>query len=334
MDNIELEARRLKRGPSYDVLPQQDGDQQNHPTDQLDDSDLGAFMPQTALSPNSTSSSLLAEVEPQESAFKLPPTSYSQAPISRRIWRHVAIATAGLVLIMVPVGLLIMTLYEDDAVSINQQGFTYCNMNGLLPGSGTEDSFSELFNINVAFGTLSFGTAKIVDLVWDVGVSRCGQALLGWITYRVNTASLLRLMETQPVSYDLYSSLSFSWTTLASLVPVARAFFTKLGFRRKLLILWLLLSIVWVAVWPTFTNAMTGYIAENDTLVKLMNGTGYGELGDISAQDNLAFRFYNYSIYSPPDSAGHAMGPIITNSGPNVTLWNDLNRSEHLYEII
>jgi hypothetical protein len=131
----------------------------------------------------------------------------------------------------------------------------------------SEDAFSAIFNINVAFGRLPFGTAKLIDLVWDVGFSRCGQAMLRWITYQVNTAALLRIMETHPVSYEFYLSLSLSWTTFASLVPVTRAFFTKLGFRKRLLILWLVLSIIWVAMWPIITNAMTGYIAENDTLV-------------------------------------------------------------------
>lgn len=331
MEDIELEARRSKWGPSYDAIPQQDGGQKNAPANQLGDSDIAASIPHTELSPKSTSNSLLAEVEPQESTFKLPPKSYSQASIRQRIWKHVAIAAAGLVLIMIPLGLLIMTLYEDDIAHIDQQGYTFCKSNGLLPGTGLEDSFSELFNINVAFGTLSFGTAKIIDLIWDVGVSRGGQALLGWITYRVNTASLLRLMETQPVSYDLYSSLSFSWTTIASLVPVTKAFFTKLGFRRKLLILWLLLSIVWVAIWPTITNAMTGYIAENNTLVKLKNATGYGEFEDISAQGNLAFQFFNYTISSPSDR-DNVTGPIITRTGPNTTLWNDLNRSKYSFK--
>jgi hypothetical protein len=113
--------------------------------------------------------------------------------------------------------------------------------------------------------------------------------MLGWITYRVNTAALVWIMETRPVSYDLFSTLSLSWSSVASLGPVIKSFFTKLGFLKKLILLWMVLSILWVALWPTITNPMTGYIAENNTLVKLKGEDGYGNFSVIGNLANLAF---------------------------------------------
>lgn len=147
--------------------------------------------------------------------------------------------------------------------------------------------------------------------------------MLGWITYRVNTAALVWIMEIRPVSYDLFSTLSLSWSSVASLGPVIKSFFTKLGFRKKLILLWMVLSILWVALWPTITNAMTGYIAENNTLVKLKGEDGYGNFTVIGNLANLAFQFYNSSSIPAISSGGSPapIGPILLSSGPNATLW-------------
>lgn len=324
MDYIELEARRA-RGRPYDVVPQEDRGRLT-PLASNDGYAASDTKAQIGEYDNSISRSMLAEAQPQESTFRLPPKSYSLTPRNKRVWKHIAIGSAALILVVVPIAILIPILYANDASLFAPQGFTYCDLYGQSAMTTSEDSFSTIFNVDVAFGNLSFGTAKIIDLIWDVGFSRCGQAMLGWITYQINTAVLLRIMETHPVSYDFYLSLSFSWSSFASLVPVTRALFTKLGFRKRLLVLWLLLSIIWVAAWPTITNAMTGYVAENHTLVKLIDEDGYVPLKDLEDSDNLAFQFYSaatgaYNYSQPPQVP---IGPILTNSGPNITLWQQL----------
>jgi hypothetical protein len=77
-------------------------------------------------------------------------------------------------------------------------------------GDPETTSFSTVLNIDSTFGVLSFGMAKFIDLVWDIVISRGGQALLGWITYKVYTAALMKIMETHIVSSDLYASLTLS----------------------------------------------------------------------------------------------------------------------------
>jgi hypothetical protein len=131
MDYIKLEARRSRWGP-YDVVPQQDRGQQTPPACN-DELSAGGSKPQMNLSHNSISRSILAEAEPQESTFKLPPRSYSRTPTSKRLWKHVATGTAVLLLVMIPIGILLLVVYASDASSFDQQGFTYCNSDGLLP---------------------------------------------------------------------------------------------------------------------------------------------------------------------------------------------------------
>ena len=131
---------------------------------------------------------------------------------------------------------------------------TFCtSVEGEDQGASISSSFSAILNVSVAYGTLSFGTAKLVDLVWDVFVSRGGQIGLGYIAYRVHNAALLRIMEDRLVSFDLYANMTLSWANIWGLRPIIKALFTKLGFKRKLLLLWVAVSIIWVAIWPTIT---------------------------------------------------------------------------------
>jgi len=179
------------------------------------------------------------------------------------------------------------------------------------------------------FGNLSFGRAKFIDLIWDVGFSRGGQAFLAWMTYQVYAGAIVRIMETHRVSYDMFATFSLSHPTLLDLWPLSNTFFTRLGVSRKLLLLWVALSILWVALWPTITNAMTGYIGSNSTLVKLQNATGYGNYSDIANSYTLAFQYLNIQL---PDShyiGGYAaVGPVLTRTGPNVPLWSSLTNSK------
>jgi hypothetical protein len=80
----------------------------------------------------------------------------------------------------------------------------------------------DILNIDIAFGDLSFSQAKLIDLVWDIGFSRGGQVFLGWFTYKVHTAAMIRIMETDKVSYDFFTASLFYWPRLWHLVPYGR----------------------------------------------------------------------------------------------------------------
>jgi len=88
---------------------------------------------------------------------------------------------------------------------------TWCSYGAYgFEGDPETTSFSTVLNIDSPFGVLSSGMAKFIDLVWDIVISRGGQALLGWITYKVYTAGSMKIMETHIISYDLYASLTLS----------------------------------------------------------------------------------------------------------------------------
>lgn len=150
-------------------------------------------------------------------------------------------------------------------------GFGGCTPAGdFLPPS--EDDYNKwdienIFQITVGFGSLSFATAKAIDVCWDVVVSRGGQAILVGVAYVVYTSTLVRTMENSAVSYRTFAALTFEAATLTTIFRLAQDFWTNTAIRARLAVFWIILSSMWVAAFPTYTSAMTGYAANTGSFV-------------------------------------------------------------------
>jgi hypothetical protein len=182
-----------------------------------------------------------------------------------------------------------MLNYDMQDGDKNTPATTFCTNPESLGLPDTNATISTLFSITNGYGSFSFVMARFIDLVWDLVISRGRQALLAWISYRVYTDSLLRIMESQLVSYNLYSTLTLSWPSILSLVPLTKSIFSLPGFRSKVLLMWLALSSLWIAFWPSITNALTGYIPENNTFVQLKNGMAFVNYNEIAITSNIGF---------------------------------------------
>lgn len=262
--------------------------------------------------------------------LKLPPKAFYPLPRKTRVRRHILIAAAAFLSTGVFVAIVLITYYGPGSSNrIYNQGETYCTALAL---ANREHENNSWLNINTAFGKLTFTQARVADLSWDIIVSRCGQGLLGWITYRVYTAVLLLIMEERHVSYELYSTITLSYANITTLGPLVKAIFAKLGWRRNLLLLWLVLSVIWVAAWPLLTNAMTGYVNRSDSLVKVSGAAVYANYTDMANTDTLGFRFYNFSTSHDMNNSGttYALGPVLLNSGPDIPLWNTLKTGQFI----
>ena len=75
---------------------------------------------------------------------------------------HIAIATTALLLITMPVGIPILSLITGKSTG-QAPGDTYCTTGDYYTAASV--GFSTVFNNDTAFGTLSFGAAKFIDLV-------------------------------------------------------------------------------------------------------------------------------------------------------------------------
>jgi hypothetical protein len=125
---------------------------------------------------NSILKSTLSSMESRDSPSKVAPRSISQTPVAKRIRMHIAIATTALMQIIIPVGILMLSLITVKSTG-QAPGDTYCTTGDYYTTAST--GISTVFNNNTAFGILSFGTAKFIDIVWDTGFSRCCQTILG-----------------------------------------------------------------------------------------------------------------------------------------------------------
>jgi hypothetical protein len=315
MDGVSRTSRSGMSVIAYDALPQQDGNMPSalHPYHQNK-----GIMSTGNEKLFHTSSSLPDSIPNVDisrgSTYRLPPKSYEKPSRRKRILIHVAYAVTFIVSLGLLWGGFFLAIISFSSLEGLFLDTTFCT--SLDEQAVVDTSISSLLNIDTAYGNLSFGLAKLIDLAWDVLVSRGGQILLGWVAYKVHTAVLLRIMEEKLIPYDLYATMALQLTTVRSLRPLVKTFFIMFGFRKKLLLLWLSLSIIWIAIWPTITNAMTGYIALENTLVKLKDDLGYANFTEIVVNNNLAFRY----------NATDWMGPILTSSGPDVELWSELQQ--------
>jgi hypothetical protein len=145
---------------------------------------------------------------------------------------------------------------------------------GLTPSSAVAYVLTHraFYTLNIIFGSYSFAAVKAIDVTWDLVVGRAGQFLLGLISYRVLADSLLAIMESDPVSYELYSAISISGSGVLSAAYLVKQFMCGSSWKHVCLLFPLALSLAWVLAWPTVMRAMTGYAAKEDLFIRLLNG--------------------------------------------------------------
>ncbi|KAL9618970.1 MAG: hypothetical protein Q9160_006364 [Pyrenula sp. 1 TL-2023] len=178
--------------------------------------------------------------------------------------------------VLIVAWVVLITVIVDRIGKVEQYGVGGCTPadDFLAPYQGTYNRWdvSKIFQITVGFGTLSFSKAKLIDTVWDVVVGRGGQSALMSIAYKIYTSALMRILENSTVSYRIFAALTFETATLATIYNLVRDFWTNAKLYAKFAILWILLSSAWIALFPTFTSAMTGYAANVDELVSAKDG--------------------------------------------------------------
>lgn len=141
--------------------------------------------------------------------------------------------------------------------------FTHCNFNGIFTPYDQPSislwAISGFFYISVSWGKMAFSTAKFIDIVWDIAVGRAGQALLAFITFRVSSQYLAMAMREAPVSYNTFESLAFVPPSLIRTGRLAGDLLTNRGWRARLIIIWIVLSSLFVLSFSTLVTAMSGY---------------------------------------------------------------------------
>lgn len=127
------------------------------------------------------------------------------------------------------------------------------------PQNSTVMGVEAMFVLDLTFGSFTFAQVKTIDVAWDILVGRGAQFIAWWVSYRVFSDALLRLIERHPAPYEAFmrlgldgASLGTGWTLLAEL-------FRKWSKRTWALFFFMLLSTIYVLSIPAVVSAMTGY---------------------------------------------------------------------------
>lgn len=121
----------------------------------------------------------------------------------------------------------------------------------------SDENMAPVFGINYSIGVLSFTTAKWIDVAFDVVIGHGGQALLCWVSYRAILDTLVYIMESDSVTYELYITLTMSGSTVLTLLALLRRMWTTWEHRGRMTLIFL--ATVYVLIFPTLMAAMTGY---------------------------------------------------------------------------
>lgn len=116
---------------------------------------------------------------------------------------------------------------------------------------------------------MTFAQAKAIDLVWNTILGRTLQTLIAIFAYNVTMKALMRIAECNPISYEIYAALALSTTKLSTILPLTKSIFSTLQWRAKCAMIWLLVTTIYLAIFPTLIDATSGYQASQLTKVKI-----------------------------------------------------------------
>nr|KAK5446069.1 hypothetical protein LTR18_003988 [Exophiala xenobiotica] len=174
--------------------------------------------------------------------------------------------------------------------------FGHCDYNGDFTPYGSPSislwDRSGFFYINVAWGEMDFPTAKFIDIVWDVGIGRAGQALLAWVTFKVSSQYLTATMRERSVSYGTFEALAFVPPTLVRTGRLAGDLLANRGWRTRLTMVWIICSSLFVISFSSLATAMSGYSSNNEAVMPDYTGrvVGYADYQVVHFAINDAWR--------------------------------------------
>ncbi|KAM5512023.1 hypothetical protein FOXYSP1_06823 [Fusarium oxysporum f. sp. phaseoli] len=126
------------------------------------------------------------------------------------------------------------------------------------------------FQITLGWGRFSFGTAKLIDVIWDLVVGRGGQTLMALVSWRVFVEYLQLSLITKPAAYSTVWLIRFQKDNSALASWKLASGFFKVGLASKKVMCFMIWTALLILAFPTFASSMTGYTPYNKAYV---NGT-------------------------------------------------------------
>ncbi|KAF5535755.1 hypothetical protein FMEXI_10661 [Fusarium mexicanum] len=128
------------------------------------------------------------------------------------------------------------------------------------------------FQITLSWGRLTFGTAKLIDVIWDLVVGRGGQTLMALASWRVFAEYLQLSLITKPAAYSTVWLIRFQKDNSALATWKLAAGFFKIGLASKKVMCFMIWTALLILAFPTFASSMTGYTPYNKAYVNSTSG--------------------------------------------------------------
>ena len=220
------------------------------------------------------------------SSSYLPAKAFSSARKTRlrRIGLHVFI---GIILLAVLIGIFFV-------VFLFRVGLRTCYV-------GTYSTFA----LDSTYGNYALGEAQIIDISFNLFAGRGLQVALGVVAYRVLTDILMRIMELTPVTFELFSAITFQPLGISPVWPIVKAFIGLPGWRPKFVMGWTLFSVLFIIAFSPLLDSMTGYVQNTDTMDKLSDGTFFLDANFNSSASKLTVES---QLCIPVDGGGYQWG--------------------------
>ncbi|RDW77887.1 hypothetical protein BP5796_05739 [Coleophoma crateriformis] len=153
------------------------------------------------------------------------------------------------------------------------------------------------FTVTLSFGSMSYNDAKLIDAIWNLGIGRGVQALAGWMSYKIFGMAMLRIMQQDQITIDLYAAISFRTLSILTIPKVVLAAISRCSWRGRMLFIWIIISSIYILAMPTLLDLMTGYITKQSAMVPSSNG-GLVPLQTVNYSSSQFFSSHGW-IYGP-----------------------------------
>ncbi|KAJ4122737.1 hypothetical protein NW768_010179 [Fusarium equiseti] len=128
------------------------------------------------------------------------------------------------------------------------------------------------FQITLSWGKLTFTSAKLIDVVWDLIVGRGGQFLMSLVTWHVFTQYLEVSIASKPATYATVWLVRFRQdTSVLSMIRLVVQFFRQ-GLASKAAMSVMIMTLSLLLAFPTIAGSMTGYTTFNDPYMTSSSG--------------------------------------------------------------
>lgn len=130
--------------------------------------------------------------------------------------------------------------------------------------------YGGFFEITMGYGGFTFTQAKAIDVGWDVVVGRGGQALLAFISSSVFARYITSTMQVSPITFNTFKTIFVARdaNTAMGVCGLIRDFTRRKSLPNKVATVFMVVTMVFVLVFPTFVSSMSGYSANVQSFVE------------------------------------------------------------------